>query len=371
MPQILEKKPSTEISVIWIFNLRLDLNSTVLAAGHDWVGEFANHAANINVVSTHLGKVDLPGKVSYIELGGGNPFARVLAIIRLIRLLPALWRSRHESVVFHHMSPKTVLILGLPIRIMGIPQGLWYSHSKNSLQFQLSKTIVNYVFTSIKGAAPGRSKKFRFIGHGISESRFIRKTKKWEKKQGEILCVGRVSPVKKIEDLLEALLVVKNRKVKDGVSIKICGAFDPQSNYFKQLSDKANEVENQIEFVGPVTYTNIHMFFRNADFFFSGTPASVDKAVIEAAFSGCLILSENIAALELTGMHRAWTEVLKHSPSDLFTQLQTLTRLTPKQKDEMREIVWSTSLANNRISNTVQQIMLQLGSSVKQNQKMV
>ena len=369
MPQNIKKEPSPQISVIWIFNLELDLNSTVLAAGHDWVREFANHAAKINVISTHIGKVDLPGKVSYIELGGGNPFARVLAIIRLMRLLPGLWRSRHESVVFHHMSPKTVLIMGLPIRIMGIPQGLWYSHSKNSLQFQLAKTIVNYVFTSIKGAAPGFSKKFRFIGHGISESRFIRKTKRWEKQQGEILCVGRVSPVKKIEVLLDALLVVRSHKAQDGVSIKICGSFEPQSDYFKHLSARANKLENHIEFVGPVIYTNIHKFFRNADFFFSGTPASVDKAVIEAAFSGCLILSENRAALELTGMHRAWTEVLHDSPSDLFNQLQTLTRLTPKKKDEMREIVWSTSLSNNKISGTIEQILLQLGSSVKQNQK--
>lgn len=367
MPQISKRNPFSRISLLWIFNLELDLESTVLAAGHDWVREFANHADQTNVISTHIGKVDLPGNVSFFELGGGNLLARVLAIMRLVRLLPRLWMSRHESVVFHHMSPKTALILGLPIRIMGIPQGLWYSHSKDSLQFRLSKILVNYIFTSIKGAAPGFGKKYRFVGHGISQNRFARETKKWKKKQGEILCVGRVSPVKKIEDLFETLINTGKHKIQEDISIKICGAYDSQSKYFKLLNDRANEVEKHIEFVGPVTYTNIHQNFRSADLFFSGTPASVDKAVIEAAFSGCLILSENRAALELTGMLQAWTKVLHEPPGDLTMQVQTLTRLTPKKKNEMREIVWSTSLVNNKISNTVERIMLELRSSVNQN----
>jgi len=355
-----EGNDSSNETTLWVFNLRLDLESTVLAAAHDWVSEFAKNVKNVKVISTHIGSIDLPKNVTSLELGGGNTLARLNAILELMRLIRPLWRARKRSIVFHHMSPKTALILGIPIRMMRIPQGLWYSHAQNSKQFRISRRIVDIIFTSAPGTAPGAEKKYLYIGHGISEHRFPRSSIAWKKNSGEIICVGRVSPVKRLEDLLEAFPKIEDGSKNIFPRIVVCGEFDPHSDYFKALKSKSEQKKIEIDFVGPVTYSKINEFYARADFFFSGTQSSVDKAVIEAGLSGCLIISSNMAALKLTGMTTAWRESFGYLPSDMKSQFQALSTLTDVEKEKMREIVWETTLANNKLSNTINQILKSL-----------
>ena len=345
---------------IWLFNLETNLDSKVLAAAHDWVDEFAKQAKTLFVVSTHVGRVNLPDNVSVLEIGGGTLVARLIAIKRLVNLLPTIWRTRHQSIVFHHMSPKTVLILGLPIRMMKIPQGLWYSHSKFSMQFRIARSIVNFIFTSMSGTAPGKSSKYRFIGHGISENRFNSKSSGWEKVEGNILFVGRVSPVKRIEELLKVVAICLPISNSSESCINIVGPFNSESSYLKSLLVIAEQSKIKIELIGPVSYFKIPEHFRNADFFYSGTPASVDKAVMEAGLSGCLILSTSQTTLELTGMHRAWTQILHEEPGNLQNQLSILSALHPKKKDDMRDIVRLISTSNSRLSQTIARIVAPL-----------
>jgi glycosyltransferase involved in cell wall biosynthesis len=357
---IIEETQIPKDVTLWIFNLRLDLESTVLAAAHDWMVEFSHQVTRIKVISTHVGSINLPGNVSCSELGGGDFLSRCVAIKRLLFLLPSLWRTREDSIVFHHMSPKTAVILGIPIRIMRIPQGLWYSHAKNNLLFRISRSLVNYVFTPTIGTAPGLNRKYQFIGHGISEDRFVRPPNGWKRIPAEIVCVGRVSPAKRLEDLLEAFPVFSDSSLGENPSVLVCGDFDPHSSYFKSLKLKADNRNVKIVFIGPVNYSKINQYYAEADLFFSGTEASVDKAVIEAGLSGSLIVSLNNAALELTGMSRAWMEILGKPPTDLKSQIQILSRLSQDQKESMRTIIQATTLANNKLSNTTKQIVMSL-----------
>jgi len=348
--------------IIWVFNLELDLDSVVLAAAHDWVEEFSKVASSVYVISTHVGRTNLSKNVASIELGGGSGIKRLIAVCRLLKLVPSLWVHRRSSIVFHHMSPRTVLVLGMFIRLMKIPQGLWYSHSKYSIQFRLARYLVNYIFTSTKGAAPGSNRKYRFIGHGISEVRFSRKSKKWQKTPREIISVGRVSPVKQIERLLNIFPITEEISKDINFRIELCGPIDKNSDYQKSLIAISKERNIQLEIVGAINYLDVPMKLRSVDIFYSGTPDSVDKAVIEAGMSGCLIISTNVSTLSLTGMSKAWLDILKTEPKGLQNQLRVISKLSEDQKDEMREIIWATTHANNRLSKTVENIVIPLNA---------
>lgn len=60
----------------------------------------------------------------------------------------------------------------------------------------IAEKIVNFGFTSAKGAFPISSRKIHIIGQGIDINRFIYSEKILEHKQNGIVSLGRISPVK-------------------------------------------------------------------------------------------------------------------------------------------------------------------------------
>ena len=79
----MEKK----IEKLYIFNLATDLDDPLLAFTHDWINASLSEAKNVQVVSTHVGRIDLPPEVHVREIGGGDLRKRVVGIIRLFRIL--------------------------------------------------------------------------------------------------------------------------------------------------------------------------------------------------------------------------------------------------------------------------------------------
>ena len=285
-------------SVLFVFNLELNLESEVLAVAHDWVEEFATIASKVYVFSTHIGTTSLPENVKIVEIGGGSLLKRIVGLLRLLQLIPLIYELRRNLVVFHHMSPRTVLILGPIFRFLGIPQGLWYSHSHKSLELVISSRIVNKLFSSTKEAIPLESIKSQFVGHGIPIKKFIEWRDSNYERTMQMVSVGRLASIKKYEHgiLLASKLPGSNN------SFMIIGPGNKDSEYPVTLRELASTLGVDLFFLGPRNYREIPALMANTKYFFSGTPRSVDKAVIEAALSGAFILSENNSAMHLGGM---------------------------------------------------------------------
>ena len=162
----MHRKP-LECNRIFIFNLETNLDSHVLAAGHDWIEAFSHHFDTVEVYSTHVKRTDLTANVRVKELGGGSPYRKLKNLYRLLKVIPRIWKYRDNAIVFHHMSSRTLAVLGLPVRLMRIPQGIWYSHSKADWSLRIGSTFADMIFTSTEYAYPLRSNKLKFIGHGI------------------------------------------------------------------------------------------------------------------------------------------------------------------------------------------------------------
>ncbi len=285
-------------SVLFVFNLELNLDSEVLAVAHDWVEEFATIASKVYVFSTHLGSTSLPENVKVVEIGGGSLLKKAIGLLRLFQQIPLIYELRRNLVVFHHMSPRTALILGPIFRFLGIPQGLWYSHSHKSLELVISSRIVNKLFSSTQQAIPLESKKSKFVGHGIPIEKFIKWRDSDDERPLQMISVGRLASIKKFEQGISLASKLPGGKN----SFMIIGPGDEDSEYAVALRELAAMLGVDLFLSGPRNYREIPDLMADTKYFFSGTPMSVDKAVIEAALSGAFILSENKNAMHLAGM---------------------------------------------------------------------
>lgn len=331
-------------NVLFLFNLELDLESEVLAVAHDWVEEFATIASKVYVFSTHVGSTFLPENVKVVEIGGGDSLSRVIGILRLFQQIPLIYELRRNLVVFHHMSPRTALILGPLFRFLRIPQGLWYSHSHKSLELVISSRIVNKLFSSTEEAIPLKSRKSKYVGHGIPIKKFI----KWRESNGQrsmqMVSVGRLAPIKRYE--LGISLASKLSGSKN--SFMIIGPGHKDSEYPVALGKLGAELGVDLLFLGPINYLEIPDLLADTRYFFSGTPKSVDKAVIEAALSGAFVLSENENAMHFGGMHSLINSWGRENDLSLEDIVAIIEGFTPGELQDARIRV---SLEAERLSN--------------------
>jgi glycosyltransferase involved in cell wall biosynthesis len=356
------KKVNNSNSILWIFNLETDLNSDVLAAAHDWIEEFALNFDEIKVYSTHVGLFNLPNNVTVNEIGGGSAFEKMVGLWRLLKLVPILFSRRKKSYVFHHMSPRTALILGIPIKLFGISQAIWYSHSKASISLKISQYFVSTIFSSIPGALPLKTKKAKFVGHAINSKKFNKLNV--ETNRYGIVSVGRITNIKRLDHLLREVSELPN-SLKSELEVKLIGNHTDSQEYYQQLILIAESNGVKLSIFDSMDYKDIPNVLKKAKYFYSGTPNSVDKAAIEAAMSGCLIISENENVLSLTGMSDIWTYMAEQRPMRIVDQILKLEKLSVDQNLQIAKTISTSATKKSDLSSTIFSISQNLARNLK------
>ena len=343
-----------------IYNLETNLDSHVLAAAHDWVESFANQAAEVVVYSTHVGAHSLPGNVEVNEIGGGSPRKKVIAIFRLIWSAIKEIPNCKDLIVFHHMSTRSLLITGLIYRSMGVKQGLWYSHSKKSISLKISHIFANKIFTSTSNAIPISSPKISFVGHGLKTQRFLYRISTSPRSRSGVVAVGRIVPIKKVELLIAAVF----KSGMPELRITCLGPFEEESEYPQKLRNMAKLKKVDLVLKGAIPYDEIPDSLIKYDFIFTGTPRSVDKAVIEGALSGCFVISSEEQALKLTGMDKVFEELGFRGIPTLEEQLVTLSGLHAREKELLRSKLSTRARELNDLDRTTLEILRKIESSI-------
>ena len=333
---------------LWIFNLATDLDNPVLAATHAWILECSYHVKKVYVVSTHVGRYDLPKDVEVFELNGGSFKLRISAGLKLFRIVLRIIKS--NSIVFHHMSQKTAALIGLPLRIARIKQGLWYSHSSKSFSLFWAQLCVDKIFTSVPGAYPFNSKKIIYVGHGIEVNRFIKNADKNRSNPYSILSVGRITQIKNLQDILDAISKIPN-EIKNQVKIDFVGPIDDKS-YANNLEKIAARNSINLRIIPGIPHTEISEIYRGYSIYFTGTPHSIDKATIEAAVSGCLIVTSNLICLEFLEITNPNFDHCK-----LEEQLLDIFNQNSDQLSVNRAMISHVAANKNNVSNTCLRIL--------------
>jgi hypothetical protein len=345
----LESKGQT----LYVFNLVTDLESPILAAAHEWVVALSMNFEFVKVYSTHVGKVELPANVHLTELGGGGLLGKVNNLLGLAKALASIFRERKKSSVFHHMSSRSLAILGFPIKCLNVPQGIWYSHSHADYSLRIGKIFVDFIFTSTPNSIPLKSKKVIYVGHGISVPGAEFRIPNDIYREG-IVSLGRVARIKKLESLILAVGEF-NLSANLPIAITFIGPIS-DLEYKQELINLAENQSVSISFFGSVKYTEVLKTLSAFSYIYSGTPNSVDKALLEGSLAGCLVLSVNHDAQLLSGMSEIMSMNSKSDEPSIVEQLQLLESLPPEKRDPMRKKLSETCERNNNLNQTTAKI---------------
>lgn len=332
-----------------IFNLETDSESPVLAVGIDWILNLSRQFDSVEVWSTHVGEKSELGNMKVEEIGGGSLVKRLRAISRLARLSLRIVRNRNDFFVFHHMSPRTAIFPGIPFRMIGIAQGLWYSHASNPISLRIATLTVNHIFTSTRQSFPIHSKKVLYVGHGIPVEKFI-DTEQCHNRKKAILYLGRISPVKQLESLVQEM-----SKIKPPLPIVFFGS-ENDSEYAQLLRSLAENERINLTINNSVKYIEVPKLMSSFKYFYSGTKGSVDKAALEAALAGCLILSSERITLDLTGMSAGWRHIGQIPPKHIADQIRLLEALEGPELSRLKERVIQECHRKNNLKNTTTKI---------------
>jgi hypothetical protein len=343
---------------LFIFNLETNLDNPVLAFTHDWVTSFAKEVECVHVYSTHVGSFNLPKNVDVHELGGGSIAKKLRAILGLCKAAFLIYKFRKDSIVFHHMSARTAVFPGILIRMWGIPQGLWYSHSANPLSLRLAARIVNSIVTSTEGTAPIKSPKVLYVGHGLDMSNAVQVFNNASTDRHGIVSLGRVARVKNLDKLLFSLTKVVSKS-----SVTFVGPSETNQEIEAELREIATANGTSLEILPPVEHSKVLKKLAEFSIYYSGTPKSVDKATIEAASVGCYIVTTEGAAKELTGMDLVWKGLKEPSDLSIGEQVEILNNLSPNQAAKMRRLLHEQSMKKNEVSSTTRLILSRILSS--------
>ena len=343
--------------VLFLFNLSMDLDNPILATTNLWANEFAKHFEHVYVYSTHVGRHEVPKNVKVTELGGGSLGMRIIAVAKLSVAFLSIMKLRRRSIVFHHQSPFTSVFPGLILHITGIRQGLWYSHSSKPISLVLGAKFVDRIFSSSPASLPLSSEKANFFGHGIDTVRAKQSLKQSTGKRSGILYIGRISPIKKLEECINAIVVAE----REELFFLAIGPTDSKNEYLNYLLKLAKNQKVNFRRELPIDHELVFERMAQSNMFFAGMRNSVDKSCLEAAVSGCFVITNDQASADLSGMSHFWQEINgKTGLPELSDQIRIIVSANPQILEKYRLDVSSKAADLNSVTKLVGRISSKL-----------
>lgn len=279
-----------------IITQKVDKKASDLGFFHGWLKEFAKNFEEITVVCLQKGEFDLQKSVKVVSLGKERRESKFGYVRNFFSII--IKERKNYDAVFVHMNQIYVVLGGFLWRLWGKPVFLWYVHKNVSLSLRVAEKFVTKIFTASKESFRLSSKKVFIVGHGIDTEVF--KLSPNNNTNGVIFLVtlGRISPVKNIELMVDVSTEIKKLGWESRLTIiGDPGTYD-QTSYLRRLEEKVKDenLDEDIKFIPGVPHEKLPELLKDKDIFlnFSNT-GSIDKAVLEAYFSGLKVLTTNEA----------------------------------------------------------------------------
>lgn len=301
---------------------------------------------------------DLPENVEIYSLGkevGVSRFGRFIEFQKLaMKLVPQCFG------IFCHMNPEYTINIWPYAKFYKKKIISWYTHKEVTWKVKLLEKAADIILTASGESFRVPSRKVIITGHGIDINLFkpIPKTPERKRDTFSLLTIGRISPTKDLESLIKAVYYLKGQHFNN-IHVKIVGepGLLSQYSYYEGLKQMARsmELEDIIEFVGPIPNMETVDFYQDADIFInlSGT-GSVDKAVLEAMACGCLIITSNTA---FSDMLDEKFRVSQNNPKELALKIFQLLNLPKDQQDLYKTKLRNKVVSDHNLENLTKQII--------------
>ncbi len=283
-----------------IITQKMDKSDPVLGFFHNWVLALSDKFESISVVCLSEGDIDLPQNTKVFSLGKTNMVASsnylVSRIKYIFKFYNYLWKLRGGyDAVFVHMNQEYVLLGGLFWKFSGKKIFLWRNHPKGGLLTRVAVWFSEKVFCTSPQSFTARFNKTKIMPVGIDVSLFYQDNQV-PVIPNSVLSIGRISPIKKIDKVIEAVLDLHQGGTK--FVLDVIGDPVNQEDYKYQeiLVEKSKELteDGSINFISAISQKGAALMFKSHNIFINLTPSgSMDKTILEAVACGCLPIVAN------------------------------------------------------------------------------
>jgi len=347
-----------------IITQKVDINDDVLGFMHGWIAEFAKHCEKLTVICLQKGEYDLPNNVKVLSLGKefkiqNSKFKIFNSIKYLFRFYKYIWQERNSyDKIFVHMNPGYVVLGSVFWRLCKKKIGLWYTHKSVNLKLRIAEKFANVIFTASKESFRLKSKKLKVMGHGIDIDKFENNKNK-NNKIFKIITVGRISPIKDYETLINAIEIIK---YKDDLQVEIIGGPITQDDkkYLEKLKKIVVEkkMNNIINFVGSVPNKNIVQYYNNADLSVNLCPTGgMDKAVLESMTCGVPVIAFNKTFVDVLKKYKDYLILNHKDVSELAKKIAKIIDLPKDKKENIQKELREVIVEHHSLKKLIKNIM--------------
>lgn len=285
----------------------VDLDHPILGFTHTWINTLARYVDQLHIVTLVVGRHQVADNV--VLHASGSPDTAHNKLSRhwfYHRCFSQLILGREVDTVFVHMIPRWAVAAAPYTKLCRIPLVLWYTHGSSSWQLRLAHHLIDRAVTASPESYPfWGATKVTAIGHGIDTDLFQPDYRQPDE-VFRVLSVGRLSPSKQHDVLIEAIrILIKEKRVKN-LQVRIVGGpANTKDEVYRQELDrlvKDYSLEKSVMFVGPLPYEAVIREYQCTDLFVNlSRTDSLDKVVLEAMACGLPVVSSNPAFRPLLG----------------------------------------------------------------------
>ena len=321
-----------------IFNLAVDADDSVLGFTTEWINEFARRAEHVFVITMRAGRIEVADNVSVFSVGKEKGYSEPRRAVEFYRILFRLLREERIGGCFAHMMP-LFAIMGAPLlRWKGVPVVLWYAHKSVTWTLRLAEKAVNRVVTASPESFRLKSDKVIVTGHGINTERFTPSSAFHESHPFTITSIGRVAPIKRLEELIYAACLLVEEQSAPEFQIRIVGeAYPKDQSYADSLRRQVENhgLQSYVNFTGGVPFEQVVSEYQRADVAVNlSDTGSVDKSVLEAMSCALPVVTSNVA---FESMLSDWSDLFLVSEEVPIGLAHSLRKLVNMSDDERRE----------------------------------
>lgn len=275
-----------------IITQKVDTEDSVLGFFHAWLIEFSKHFEHLTVICLQEGTHDLSENVKVLSLGKE---AHTSHFAYIMRLYAYIWKERENyDAVFVHMNQEYVLLGWKVWKLLGKKIILWRNHFHGNFLTNMAVFLSDIVCCTSTSSYTARFKKTVLMPAGIDEEMFKRDISVQRDDLG-IISLGRISPVKKIDVLINALILLD----KKGVDFKAAIYGDVSKRdaiYYEKLREQGADLllKNKLKFYPGVPHKQVPQLLNTYGIFVNLTPAgSFDKTILEAMATESIVVFSN------------------------------------------------------------------------------
>jgi glycosyltransferase involved in cell wall biosynthesis len=289
-----------------LFNLAMDADHVTLGHTTAWTNALARRVDHVTVITMLAGRVEVAHNVTVHSLGKELGRSEPSRLITYYRLVHRVLRERPIDACFAHMAPLFAALFAPVAKPRRIPTLLWFAHTSVTPTLRLAHSLVDRCITPTPVSFPLPSAKLAVVGHGIDTELFKPPARPAPLHAQTAVSVGRITPIKHIDEMLEALAILRAQRGL-GLRLELVGgpATDGDRDYFAGLRRLAAElgVDDLVAFRGPVPYGEIPVHYHAGGLTINLSDTALDKAILEGMASGCVPVSRNPGFQELARGH--------------------------------------------------------------------